>query len=116
MLPPSRTLGLALVLLAALPSLGACGDEAGTSAPGAAASDADRTELCDALCSLQTRCPDDEAEASEPCTCRDEFPVAELMLQSVVRGLTRCFDDLACSESDDQCITDVLREVDPDLD
>ena len=116
MLPPRRPLAPGLCFLAAALTLGACGGETQQPAPDAAASDADRTELCDALCGLQTRCPGEDESDAEVCTCQDEFPDAELLLLRVVRGLTECFAELSCSDSDDRCSTDVLRQVDPDLD
>jgi hypothetical protein len=119
MVPPSSAFAPRLFILGAAVlslCLGACGAETQTPAPGAAASDADRTGLCDALCGLQTRCAGEDDGDAEVCTCHDEFPDAELLLQRAVQGLTECFSELACSDSDDQCSSDVLREIEPDLD
>jgi hypothetical protein len=110
-------LPIAIGVLLALPACsGSSDDSRGNGGPTGAATEADVVASCDAICDRRTRCDLEEPE-DPPCQpdCLRESADPRFMRGDVLRGLSDCYSELACGESDDRCLDRVVTVLVPDF-
>ena len=75
--------------------------------------------VCEAQCSRQQRCtpqkfPTDADKAACVPTCIAKSPSASVFRDGVLTDLAACTRDLACGTSDDVCLTNAAKPLEPD--